>query len=191
MFRQLVRLGSFPACCRQANVTPIPKGLPSSLVANYRPISIASVLSKVFERLVSVRLGRFMECSGVLPTTQFAYRKGLGTCDELLCVSHTLQSALESGLEARIVQIDFSAAFDMVNHLGILYKLCSVGIGGSGLSILTQFLSNRSQHVMVDGCQSRLVNFVPGVSQGSVFGLLLFFLYTSELIFILENKLIG
>ena len=95
-----------------------------------------------------------MERSGVLPTTLFAYRKGLGTCDALLCVSHTLQSALESGQEVRIVQIDFSAAFDKVNHLGILYKLCSVGIGGSVLSILTQFLSNRSQQVMVDGCRS-------------------------------------
>ena len=93
-----------------------------------------------------------MECSGVLPNTQFAYPKGLGTRDALLCVSHTMQSALESGLEARIMQIDFSAAFDRVNHLGILYKLCSVGIGGSGLCILTQFLSNRSQQVMVDGC---------------------------------------
>ena len=75
----------------------------------------------MFERLVSVCLGRFIERSGVLPTTQFAYPKGLGTCDALLCVSHTLQSALESGQEARIMQIDFSAAFDMVNHLGILY----------------------------------------------------------------------
>ena len=62
-----------------------------------------------------------MERSGVLPTTQFAYRLGLGTCDALLCVSHTLQSALESGQEARIVQIDISAAFDRVNHMGILY----------------------------------------------------------------------
>ena len=78
----------------------------------------------------------------MLPTTQFANRKGLGTCDVLLCVSHTLQSALESGQEALIVQIDFGAAFDSVNHLGILNKLCSVGIGGSVLSILTQFLSN-------------------------------------------------
>ena len=94
VFWPLVRLGSFPACWRQANVTPIPKGPPSSSVANYRPISITSVLSKVFERLVSVRLRRFIECNGILPTTQFAYRKGLGTCDALLCVSHTLQSAL-------------------------------------------------------------------------------------------------
>ena len=93
-------------------MTPIPKGPPSSSVANYGSISITSVLSKVFERLVSVRLGRFMKRSGVLPTTKFAYRRGLGTCDALLCVSHTLQSGFESGQEARIVQIDFSAAFD-------------------------------------------------------------------------------
>ena len=76
---------------------------------------------------MSVRLGRFMQSSGVLQTTQFAYLKGLGRCDALLCVSHTMQCALESGQEARIVQIDFSAAFDRVIHLGILYKLCSVG----------------------------------------------------------------
>ena len=100
-FWRLVRLGSFPACWRQADVTPIPKSSPSFLM-NYQPIS-TSVLCKVYERLVSVRLGRFMERSGVLPTTQFAYRKGLGTCDALLSVSHTLQSALGSGQEARIV----------------------------------------------------------------------------------------
>ena len=100
----------------------------------------------------------------MLPTTQCAYLKDLGTCDAVvLCMSHTQQSALESGQEARIVQIDFSAAFDRVNHKGILYMLCSVGIGGSVLSILTQLLTNRSQHVMVDGCRNKLVNFVSEV----------------------------
>ena len=67
------------------------------------------------------------------------------------------------------MQIDFSAAFDRVNHLGILCKLCSVGIAGSVLSILTQFLSNRSQQVMAEGCRSKLVNVVSRVPQGSVF----------------------
>ena len=84
------------------------------------------MLSKVFERLVSVRLGLSMECR-VLPITLFAYRKSLGTCDALLCVAHTLQSALEMGQESRMVQFDFSVAFDRVNHHGILFKLCSVG----------------------------------------------------------------
>ena len=120
VFRWLVRLGSFPPCLRQANVTPIPKGTASSSVANYRPNSIASVLSKMFELMVSVRLGRFTKRNGELPTTQCAYCKGLGTCDALLCVFHILQSALESGQEARRVQIDFSAAFDRVNHQGII-----------------------------------------------------------------------
>ena len=96
-----------------------------------------------------------MERSGVLPTTQFAYRKGLGTCDTILCISHTLQSVLESGQEARILQIDFSAPFI---YQGILCQLCSVGIGGSVLYILTQFISNRSQHVRVDGVA---VNLLP------------------------------
>ena len=122
---------------------------------------------------------------------QFAYRKDLGTCDALLCVAHTLQNALEMGQEARIVQINFSAAFDRVNHQGILFKLCSAGVGGSVLSVLTQFLSNRSQYVMVDACHSKLVKVVSGVCQGSVLGPQLFLLYTAELFSIVENKLYG
>ena len=57
VFRRLVRLGSFPACWRQANVPRITEGPPFS---SYRPISITSVLPRVFERLVSVRVERFM-----------------------------------------------------------------------------------------------------------------------------------
>ena len=72
VFRWLLRLGSFLACWRKANVTPISKGPPSSSVANYRPIYLISVFSKTFKYLVAVRLGRFLERSGVLPTTQFA-----------------------------------------------------------------------------------------------------------------------
>ena len=59
------------------------------------------------------------------------------------------------------------------------------------LSILTQFLSNRSQHVMVNSCRSTLANVVSGKQQGNALGTLLFLLYTSELFSILENKLIG
>ena len=59
------------------------------------------------------------------------------------------------------------------------------------LSILTQCLSNRSLHLMVDGCRSKLVDVVSGVPHGSVLGPLLFLLCTSEVFSILENKLIG
>ena len=66
-----------------------------------------------------------------------------------------------------------------------------MGIGGSMLSILTQFLLNRSKHVMVNGCRTKLVAVISGVPQGNVLGPLLLLLYTSELFPILENKLIG
>ena len=141
---------------------------------------------------MSVRLGRFMEWSGVLPTTLFACWQGLGTSDVLLCVPRTLKSVLESGQqEARIVQINFRAAFDRVNHQGIVCRLFSAGIGVYVLSILVQFLSNRSQHVMVDGCRRKFVNVVSRVLQGSVLGSLLFLLYTLVLFSILENMLFG
>ena len=78
-----------------------------------------------------------------------------GTCDALLCMSHTLQSAFESGQEARNVQVDFSAC-----DRGIIYIMHSKGILGSALFILTHFLSNLSQHVMMDGFRSKLVSVV-------------------------------
>ena len=162
VFHQLLRLGSFPISWRVADVTPIPQDPPSSSASNNRPISLTPILSKVFERLVSVRLGRFMESRGELPTTEVTNRKGHGTCDALLYVAHTLQNALEIGQEARILQVDFSADFDRVNDQEILFKLCSVGVGGAVLSVRTQFLSDRSQYVMVDSCRS---NMVPGVPQ--------------------------
>ena len=84
-----------------------------------------------------MRLGLFTECRGVLPTTQFAYRKGLGTCDSLLCDTQPFQSTVERGKEVRIVQIDLNAAVDRVNHRGIVFRLCSVGVGGFVLSVLT------------------------------------------------------
>ena len=85
-------------------------------------------------------------------------------------MSNTLQSALESGQEDRIVQNDFSGAFDRVNHQCILYKLYFLEIGYFVLPILTQFLPYRSEHVMVDFYRSKLVNVELEVLQGSILG---------------------
>ena len=77
-----------------------------------------------------------MQRSGVLSTTQFAYRKGLGICDALLRVSHTLDSAFESEQGAKIVQINFSEAIDMGQPPGNSLQALLCGIGDSVLSIL-------------------------------------------------------
>ena len=90
-----------------------------------------------------------------------------------------------------MVGLDFSAAFNHVNHKALIFKLRQLGAGGPFLSILTEFLSNRLQRVAVDGQFNDYRNVISGVPQGSVLGLLLFILYTHDMWFGLENMLVS
>ena len=74
--------------------------------------------------------------------------------EALLHISNHLQKFLDTGMESYIVQLDFSAAFDRVSHSGLLFKLKSIGVGGSVLSICREFLSNRKQRVLIDDATS-------------------------------------
>ena len=85
-------------------------------------------------------------------------------------------------MESYIVQPDFSAAFDRVSRSGLLFKLKSVGEGGSVLSICREFFSNRRQRVVVDGATSEWIPIVSGMSQESALGALLFIIHTSEMV---------
>ena len=192
IFRKLVRLASFPSIWRTGNIAALPKGFsPSSFPSEYRPISITPILSKVFERLLSKRLSRYVEQKRLLPSLQFGFRRGLGTCDALLTISTYLQKALDVGSEVRMVGLDFSAAFDRVNHVALVHKLKLLGVGGAFINILEEFLLDRTQRVCIDGQFSSFSNVVSGVPQGSVLGPLLFIIYTSDMWKGLENKLVA
>ena len=156
-----------------------------------RPVSITPILSKVFECLLAKRLSAFAETNKLFPKFQFGFRKGLGACDALLTVSSTVQKSLDSGGEVRMIGLDFSAAFDRVNHKALIFKLRQMGVGGAFLSIVTEFLTNRLQRVSVDGHYSEYRNVISGVPQGSVLGPVLFILYTHDMWFGLENRLIA
>ena len=101
------------------------------------------ILYTVYEKLVSHKLSSFCKKYGLLPAAEYAYRKGLGCTDALLTISHHLQKSLIARIESHIDQLDFSAAFDRVSHRGLLFKLKSIGVGDSVLSICTEFLSDR------------------------------------------------
>ena len=91
------------------------------------------------------RLNNFAEKRHLFPNLQFGLCKGLGACDALLTITNFVQKALDSGCEVHMVGLDFSAAFDRVNHKVLVLKLRQLGVGGPFLSILTEFLSNRLQ----------------------------------------------
>ena len=86
---------------------------------------------------------------------------------------------------------DFGAAFDSVNHEALIFKLHQLGIGGSFLNILIEFLSNRKQRVVVDGLYGEWNNVFSGVPKGSVLGPLVFILYTHDMWSALENLLVA
>ena len=81
-------------------------------------------------------------------------------------------------MESYIVQLDFSAALNRVSHGDLLFRLKSISVGGSVLSICRKFFYNRRQRVVVDGATSQCIPIVSGVPHGSVLGLLLLILYT-------------
>ena len=180
IFRKLTRVGKFSLCWRRANITSTSKSATAgSCPSDYRPISITPILSKIFEHLLAKRLNAFAEVNNLFPNQQLGFRKGLGACDAVLTISDRVQRALDSGFVARMVGLDFSAAFDRVNHNALIYKLRQLSIGGPFLNILMDFLTDRKQHLVVDGHYGEWRSVISGVPQGSVLGPLLFILYNT------------
>ncbi|CAB4005371.1 Hypothetical predicted protein [Paramuricea clavata] len=178
LFNKSLSMGKLPNEWKLSNIVPIPKKGPAEEVSNYRPISLLSLVSKVFEHCVCNQL--VSHISTQLHRLQFGFLRGKSTTSQLLHILQDIHQALESGNQVDAVYLDFAKAFDKVSHKLLLTKLHKFGIRGDLLSWFENYLSGRYQIVTVLGETSGTLPVLSGVPRGSILGSLLFLVYVND-----------
>ena len=181
MINLSLQQGIFPKELKIANVLPLFKANDPSVFNNYRPVSLLCVLSKVYEKVMYNRLIRFLEDFNILFENQFWFRKLHSSYMALMILTDKLIKSLEKGEFVIGVYLDFSKAFDTVDHAILLSKLSHYGVRGNALQWFKSYLSDRKQYVTYNGVSSPVNNITCGVPQGSILGPLLFLLYINDL----------
>ena len=182
LFNKCLKESCFPDCWKVSLVVPVFKNVGErSTAKNYRPVSLLSVVSKVFEKLVNNRIVDHLEKCGLFSDFQYGFRSSRSTADLLTVVSDRIARAFNRSGATRAVALDISKAFDRVWHAGLLHKLKSYGISGQIFGLISSFLSNRWLRVVLDGKSSQEYPINVGVLQGSILGPAIFLVYINGL----------
>ena len=148
----------FPNERKKANVVPAHKENEKQLLKNYRPISLLPICGKVLERLLYNSMFEFFIQNNLITPNQSGFKTGDSCINQLISITHEIYKSFDDGYEVRGVFLDISKAFDKVWHQGLHYKLRQNGISGELLNILTDFLDNRTQRVILNGQYSSWAN---------------------------------
>ena len=180
-FKAFLNQGNTPSTWRMAHVVPLFKKGSKSDVGNYRPISLSSVLCKLCEHNRHSTILTHLTNHKILSDAQHGIRKRRSCDVQLLLALNDFARGVFDKSQADIIFLDFSMAFVKASHHGLLKKVYYYDIGGHTFKWIENFLTNRSQQVVIDGHTSIDAKITSDVRQGSVHGPLFFLIYINDL----------
>ena len=181
LFNESIQVGVFPSKLKLGRVIPLHKNGSTTSLKNYRPITTLSVFSKIFEKLVHVRMTSFINRFNIIKSNQFGFQKNKCTSDAILEFLENVYESFDENNYYLAIYLDFSKAFDTISHDILLNKLDFLGFRGPINAWIRSFLTDRHQYVEVGGSVSCSLPITLGVPQGSTLGPLFFILYINDM----------
>ena len=170
-----------PDDLKTARITPIYKKNSKMEAGNYRPVSILSIISKIFEKVVYEQLDHYLSENKLLYEFQSGFRSSYSTDTCLIYLTDIIKQEQDKGNYTGMVLLDLQKAFDTVDHQILLTKLEALGFQKPTIEWFKSYLHGRLQPVDIGGTLSTPAIVTCGVPQGSILGPLLFLIYVNDM----------